>query len=156
MTWLYVHLAEVYYSLFWRIIKQANLCGSSLGLYFSYHMERYYRHRREVITIFQCAESIYSAYDSRLRDYINLCQPLSPIWRMKTKMKWTRPSCFRSAQPMIRDPPPRVQDWPMYGMNARNCLISEKMMETPAMRSGQVVKCRRMVLMTYIMHEPGR
>lgn len=34
---------------------QANLCGSSLGLYFSYHVERYYRHRREVFTISQKA-----------------------------------------------------------------------------------------------------
>lgn len=26
----------------------ANLLGSSLGLYISYHLEKYYRHRREV------------------------------------------------------------------------------------------------------------
>ena len=26
----------------------ANLLGSSLGLYIAYHLERYYRHRREV------------------------------------------------------------------------------------------------------------
>lgn len=27
----------------------ANLLGSSVGLYISYHLERYYRHRREVL-----------------------------------------------------------------------------------------------------------
>lgn len=27
---------------------QANLLGSTLGLYIAYHLEKYYRHRREV------------------------------------------------------------------------------------------------------------
>lgn len=29
----------------------ANLLGSSVGLYISYHLEKYYRHRREVLDI---------------------------------------------------------------------------------------------------------
>jgi len=30
----------------WDVV--ANLLGSSVGLYISYHLEKYYRHRREV------------------------------------------------------------------------------------------------------------
>ncbi|CCL99091.1 uncharacterized protein FIBRA_01105 [Fibroporia radiculosa] len=31
----------------------ANLLGSSIGLYVSYHLERYYRHRREILRLYQ-------------------------------------------------------------------------------------------------------
>ncbi|EED85459.1 predicted protein [Postia placenta Mad-698-R] len=31
----------------------ANLLGSSLGLYIAYHLERYYRHRREISRLYQ-------------------------------------------------------------------------------------------------------
>lgn len=34
----------------------ANLLGSSVGLYISYHLEKYYRHRREVLDRLVCLE----------------------------------------------------------------------------------------------------
>jgi len=34
-------------------IYQANLLGSSLGLYTSFRLERYYRHRREIARLYQ-------------------------------------------------------------------------------------------------------
>ena len=34
-------------------IRQANLLGSSLGLYTSFRLERYYRHRREIARLYQ-------------------------------------------------------------------------------------------------------
>jgi len=35
------------------VICQANLLGSSLGLYISFRLERYYRHRREIARLYQ-------------------------------------------------------------------------------------------------------
>ncbi|KAL1723942.1 hypothetical protein EV715DRAFT_286002 [Schizophyllum commune] len=31
----------------------ANLCGASVGLYLSYHLEKYYRHRREIARLYR-------------------------------------------------------------------------------------------------------
>ncbi|KAF8197850.1 hypothetical protein BJ912DRAFT_46646 [Pholiota molesta] len=48
----FVQAALPYKTFQWSDVL-ANLCGSSLGLYFSYHVERYYRHRREIARLYQ-------------------------------------------------------------------------------------------------------
>jgi hypothetical protein len=53
--------------------SQANLLGSALGLYFAYHLERYYRRRREVWLTFghQPPHTHYGTQISRLYHPIN-------------------------------------------------------------------------------------
>ncbi len=53
-----VHTLCLESSVFIALIIQANLLGSSLGLWSAYYMEKYYRHRREVRGVFHCSFNI--------------------------------------------------------------------------------------------------
>lgn len=51
---------------FWDIV--ANLFGSGLGLYISYHIERYYRRRREIARLYKPLSGDMEAYASEDED----------------------------------------------------------------------------------------
>ncbi|KAF8813849.1 hypothetical protein BYT27DRAFT_7220196 [Phlegmacium glaucopus] len=46
----------------------ANLLGSSLGLYVAYHLERYYRHRREIARLYQPLTGSISDFEEEDED----------------------------------------------------------------------------------------
>jgi len=46
----------------------ANLLGSSIGLYTSYHLERYYRHRREIARLYTPLAATFSDSDDDVDD----------------------------------------------------------------------------------------
>ncbi|KAF9478817.1 hypothetical protein BDN70DRAFT_726669 [Pholiota conissans] len=67
----------------------ANLCGSTLGLYFSYHVERYHRHRREIARLYQPLSASISELEDDDDDDINaaLLLPIQHTQSTKTPNK---------------------------------------------------------------------
>ena len=116
---------------------QANLLGSTLGLYIAYHLERYYRHRREV----SLRSSHSFGHSARLRCCASRYTACIAHWtpspsRQMTKKTTTpaEPSSFLSTTPPrlhLPNQQPRTallsqkqRGCRMYGTSGRSCLIS--------------------------------
>ncbi|THV05016.1 hypothetical protein K435DRAFT_133937 [Dendrothele bispora CBS 962.96] len=54
----------------------ANLLGSSIGLYFAWHLEKYYRHRREINRLYRPLDTDPLSDDEELDDELNGTQLL--------------------------------------------------------------------------------
>ncbi|KAF4567594.1 hypothetical protein EYR40_006595 [Pleurotus pulmonarius] len=57
----------------------ANLMGSSVGLYVAYHLEKYYRYRREIARLYRPIETEYSSDDSEDEDSFSMTAQLLPL-----------------------------------------------------------------------------
>ncbi|KAF9501913.1 hypothetical protein BDN71DRAFT_1438652 [Pleurotus eryngii] len=57
----------------------ANLMGSSVGLYVAYHLEKYYRYRREIARLYRPIETDYSSDDSEDEDSFSMTAQLLPL-----------------------------------------------------------------------------
>jgi hypothetical protein len=68
----------------------ANLCGSSLGLWVSFNLERYYRRRREIARLYQPLSASYSDLD--LEDDLEDGTDLLPLHNNDTNAKSTKNS----------------------------------------------------------------
>lgn len=120
----------------------SSLLGSSLGLYSSYYLEKYYRHRREVSYV--CLVSALPLMPSRYLDCIgHLMRSPCP---MKSMMKTTLNLAHNSFLLIILNQNPnRLQNqlgWEMCGMREMNCSmwgVTVMMMKNRTILEGQRV-----------------
>ncbi|KAG9220740.1 hypothetical protein CCMSSC00406_0003839 [Pleurotus cornucopiae] len=63
----------------------ANLMGSSVGLYVAYHLEKYYRYRREIARLYRPIETDYSSDDSEDEDSFSMTAQLLPLHTTSTR-----------------------------------------------------------------------
>lgn len=107
----------------------ANLLGSSLGLYISYHLEKYYRHRREARNMAPKPYAHGSSMDFRSPGCTDpstrITYPMMRMMTLKQVGSSYRP-LHNSSQNLLRPTKSLRRGrsaWEMCGTNGKNCLV---------------------------------
>ncbi|KAF7428276.1 hypothetical protein PC9H_007497 [Pleurotus ostreatus] len=100
----------------------ANLMGSSVGLYVAYHLEKYYRYRREIARLYRPIETDYSSDDSEDEDSFSMTAQLLPLHtttRPSSNTNTNNTNTHSNTSDPFSDPPNNTRDNRSSANNSR-------------------------------------